>query len=69
MDLIDAEDIKKVWQEYTEEQYKKDLHDPEDHDGVINDLEQDKWALNVKSRRGKKKQSQVVLRKHHYEQS
>ena len=35
MDLTEAEDIKKRWQEYTEELYKKDLHDPDDHDGVI----------------------------------
>ena len=35
MDLIEAEDIKKRWQEYTEELYKKDLHDPDNHDGMI----------------------------------
>ena len=35
MDLTEAEDIKKKWQEYTEELYKKDLHDPDNHDGVI----------------------------------
>ena len=51
MDLTEAEDIKKRWQEYTEERYKKDLHDPDNHDGVITDLEPDilecevKWAL------------------------
>ena len=51
MDLTEAEDVKKRWQEYTEEQYKKDLHDPDNHDGVITDLEPDilecevKWAL------------------------
>ena len=51
MDLTEAEDIKKSWQEYTEELYKKDLHDPDNHDGVITDLEPDilgcevKWAL------------------------
>ena len=51
MDLTEAEGIKKRWQEYTEELYKKDLHDPDNHDGVINHLEQDimecevKWAL------------------------
>ena len=51
MDLSEAEDIKKRWQEYTEELYKKDLHDPDNHDGVITDLEPDilecevKWAL------------------------
>ena len=51
MDLREAEDIKKRWQEYTEELYKKDLHDPDNHDGVITHLEPDilecevKWAL------------------------
>ena len=51
MDLTEAEDIKKRWQEYTEELYKKDLHDPDNHNGVITDLEPDilecevKWAL------------------------
>ena len=51
MDLTEAYDIKKRWQEYTEELYKKDLHDPDNHDGVITDLEPDilecevKWAL------------------------
>ena len=51
MDLREAENIKKRWQEYTEELYKKDLHDPDNHDGVITDLEPDilecevKWAL------------------------
>ena len=51
MDLTEAEDIKKRWQEYTEELYKKDLHDPYNHDGVITHLEPDilecevKWAL------------------------
>ena len=41
MDLTEAEDIKKRWQEYTEELYKKDLHDPDNHDGVITHLESD----------------------------
>ena len=41
MDLIEAEDTKKRWQEYTEELYKKDLHDPYNHDGVITHLEPD----------------------------
>ena len=51
MDLTDAEDIKKRWQEYTEELYRKDLHDPDNHDGVITHLEPDilecevKWVL------------------------
>ena len=50
MDLTEAEDIKKRWQEYTEELYKKDFHDPDNHDGVITHLEPDivecevKWA-------------------------
>ena len=47
MDLTAAEDIKKRWQEYTEELYKKDLHDPDNHDGEITHLEQTSW--NVKS--------------------
>ena len=41
MDLTEAADIKKSWQEYTEELYKKDLHDPDNHDGVITHLEPD----------------------------
>ena len=41
MDLTEAEDIKKRWQEYSEELYKKDLHDPDNHDGVIIHLEPD----------------------------
>ena len=51
MDLTEAEDIKKRWQEYTEELYQKELHDPDNHDGVITHLEPDilecevKWAL------------------------
>ena len=56
MDVTEAEDIKKRWQEYTE-LYKKDLHDPENHNGVITDLEPDSGMG-----------SQVGLRKHHYEQ-
>ena len=60
MDLTEAEDIKKRWQEYSEELYKKDLHNQDNHDGVITHLEPDilefKW-------------SQVDLRKLHYEQS
>ena len=53
MDLTEAEDMKKRWQEYTEELYKKDLHDPDNHDGVITHLEPDilecevKWALGI----------------------
>ena len=52
MDLTEAEDIKKRWQEYTEELYKKDLNDPDNHNGVITQLEpaileceQNKWSL------------------------
>ena len=51
MDLTEAEDIKKRWQEYTEELYKKDLHDPDNNESVITHLEPDipecevKWAL------------------------
>ena len=48
MDLTEAEDIKKRWQEYTEELYKKELHDPDNHDGVITDLEPDILEYNVK---------------------
>ena len=58
MGLTEVEDIKKRWQEYTEELYKKDLHDPDNHNGVITDLEPDPGMW-----------SQVGLRKHHYEQS
>ena len=48
MDLTEAEDIKKRWQEYTEELYKKDLHDPDNHDGVITHLEPDILECKVK---------------------
>ena len=53
MDLKEAEDIKKRWQEYMKELYKKDLHDPNNHDGVITHLKPDilecevKWALEI----------------------
>ena len=53
MDLTEAEDIKKRWQKHTEELYKKDLHDPDNHDDVITHLEPDilecelKWALET----------------------
>ena len=59
MDLTEAEDIKKRWQEYTEELHKKDLHDPDNHDGVITHLELDILECEVK----------VDLRKHHSKQS
>ena len=48
MDLTEAEDIKKRWQEYTEELYKKELHDPDNHNGVITDLEPDILECEVK---------------------
>ena len=74
MDLTEAEDSKKRWQEYTEELYKKDLHDPDNHDGVITHLEPDilecdvEWNVKVGLRKPGM-ESQVGLRKHHYEQS
>ena len=58
MDLTEAEDVEKRWQEYTEELYKKDLHDQDNQDGVITHLESDILECE-----------QVGLRKHHYEQS
>ena len=48
MDLTEAEDVKKMWQEYTEELYKKDLHDPDNINGVITDLEPDILEYEVK---------------------
>ena len=48
MDLTEAEDIKKRWQEYTEELFKKDLHDPDNHEGVITHLESDILERKVK---------------------
>ena len=59
LDLTEAEDIKKRWQEYMEELYKKDLHDPDNHHGVITHLEPDIWECKVK----------WAFRKHHYDQS
>ena len=59
MDLTEAEDIKKRWQEYAEELYKKDLYDPDNHDGVITHLEPEILESEVK----------LGLRKHHYGQS
>ena len=55
--LTEAEDIKKRWQEYTEELYKKDLHDPDNDNGVITHLEPDILEC------------EVVLKKHHHKQS
>ena len=63
MDLTVAEDIKKRWQEYMEELYKKTFHDPDNNDGVITHLEPD--ILHIYPEMW----SQVGLRKHHYEQS
>ena len=48
MDIIESEDIKKRWQEYTEELYKKDLHDPDNHDCVITHLQPDILECEVK---------------------
>ena len=48
MDLTETEDINKMWQEYIEELYKKDLHDPDNHDGVITHLEPDILECEVK---------------------
>ena len=58
MDLTEAEENKKRWQEYTEKLYKKDLHDSDNHDDVITSIEPDILES-----------SQVGLRQHHYEQS
>ena len=67
IDLTEAEDIKKRWQEYTEELYKKDLHDPDNHDAVITHLEPDilesevKWALGSITRRRQWHPTPVLL--------
>ena len=58
MDLTETEDIKKRWQEYTEKLYKKDLNDPDNHNGMITHVEPDILECG-----------QVALRKHHYKQS
>ena len=55
MDLTEVEDIKKMWQEYTEELYKKDLHDPDSLDGVITHLEPSQNAKFERISRGEKK--------------
>ena len=60
MDLTEAEDIKKRWQEYTEELYKKDLHDPDNHDGAITNLEPDILECEVKWALGKTKPMEVM---------
>ena len=59
IDLTEAEDIQKTWQEYTEELYKKDLNVPDNLDGVMTHLEPDILECGI----------QVGMRKHHYEQS
>ena len=61
MNLVEAEGINKRWQEYTEGLYKKDLHDPDNHNGVIFHLEPDILESKIKG--------EVSLRKYHYEQS
>ena len=60
MDLTEAEDIKKTWQEYTEELYKKDLHDPDNHDGVITHLEPDIFECETKWAFGRSLQTKLV---------
>ena len=67
MDLTEADDIKKRWEEYTEELYKKDLHDPDNHDGVITQLEPD--ILECKRHKEALGCFQMGLRKHHCGQS
>ena len=64
MDLTEAEEINKRWQEYTEELYKKDFHDPDNHDGVITHLEPDILECKVKW-------ASITMNKvkHHYKQS
>ena len=59
MDLTEAEDIKKMWQEYTKELYKKGVNDLDKHDGVVTHLQSDILECEVK----------WALRKHYYEQS
>ena len=59
MDLTEAEDIKKRWHEYTEELYKEDLHNPNNHDGVITYQETETW--NVKSSRPQEASLQTKL--------
>ena len=49
MDLTEAEDIQKRWQEYTEELYKKEIHDPDNHNGVITDLEPESSAFRFRA--------------------
>ena len=66
IDLTEPEDIQKGWQKYIEELYKKDLHDPDNHDGVVTHLEPDIPGMSGMSRHTRM-QSQVGLRKHHYE--
>ena len=79
MDLTEAEDITKRWHKYTEEPYKKDLHDPDNYDGVITHLEPDILECKVKQALGSIIMNkggdgipvelfQAGLRKHHYEQ-
>ena len=59
-DLIKAEDIKKKWQKYTEELYKKELHDPNNHDGVITHLEPDNLESEVKWTSGNTTMNKLV---------
>ena len=61
MDLTEAEDIKKMWQEYTEELYKKDLHDPDNHNGVITHLEPNMLEFKVKRDLGSITANKVMI--------
>ena len=67
MDLTEAEDIKKRWQEYTEDLYKSDINDADKHNGYHNGKPQ--WCDCSSRARHLRVRSQIGLRKHHYEQS
>ena len=64
MDLTEAEDIKKKWQEYIEELYKKDLHDPDNHHGVITHLEPETGWISLQSKGLSRVFSNTTVQKH-----
>ena len=66
MDLTEAEDIKKRWQEYTEELYRKDLHDPDNHDGVITHLEPNILECEVKNKQKNNPKILKILSKYSF---
>ena len=68
MDQTEAEDIKKRWQEYTEKLYKKDLHDPGNHNGVITDLEPDILECPASWQEENSEYTAVILHKVHFSQ-